>query len=160
MAAKRIMLIPADRLTDQAFQDIGIGKNNDVKSKSNEAEDEIDKLVTFLPKLQRAKGRLIMQALKDKIHLDANSRILYDDGTLGSSLFDHLKYWTGSSGKEGIKRLIDHDQFLSLMKNNGVPLSAITKEKQFNLLQNGNGNNENNIVNVPANKKLVWHSLF
>lgn len=68
-------------------------------------EDDInlESFISLLPKNIRNKGSVLLHAIKDAVTFDSNGRIIYRDGTLGSSVFDHIKYWCSIGAKKVFK---------------------------------------------------------
>lgn len=111
--AQRIMLLPAE----QEF--IPTPKKS-----------EFDAFIELLPKNMQRKASVLVHSIQNYIDMDDNGRIIYEDGSVGSSVFDHIRYWISNQGKEGIRRPVDFEQFAKLLRDKGVPKSAIAKDKQ------------------------------
>ena len=59
--------------------------------------DERGDMVNLFPKRQQNKAKLLIGHLKH-VKVDTNNRVIYGDGTVGSSLYDLVRYFITSVG--------------------------------------------------------------
>ena len=84
-------------------------------------------MVKLFPKRQQNKAKLVIGHLNN-IKLDTNNRVIYRDGTVGSTLYDLVRYFITNSGHFSAPKPIDADQFKHHFLN-GVPTAAFGKNK-------------------------------
>ena len=92
-----------------------------------ETVDEPPDIVSLFPKRQQNKAKLLFGYLKN-VKLDSDNRVIYVDGSIGSTLYDLMRYFITDTGHFSAPKPIDSDtfkhQFLS-----GVPSAAFGKNK-------------------------------
>lgn len=102
-----------------------------------------------MPKSSHCHAKLLLQNIKNVLKLDKSGRVVYTDGTVGSSLYDHLCYLTVNvsnlKNAHPIPRPFDADAFAQLMQETNV-LSAATV-----LIQNNHNK---------QNSKHEWKNIF
>ena len=62
------------------------------------------------------------------VEIDERGQVVYFDGEIGSSLIDHLKYWTTSNVMK-VLRPPDADKMEELLKGEKVPFAAVGSGK-------------------------------
>lgn len=102
------------------MQDAPPASNN----KTREMDERIDEVVSLLPKNYRSKSRLIMYALRPHLHLEPSNQVRFDDGDVGDSLIDYLRYFTSPSYMNGYEPVMVQ-KFAQLMLTAAVPQSAM-----------------------------------
>ncbi len=91
--------------------------------------DKFEFMIALFPKAYRGKAKIILSHLDGYVELDPSNRVIYGENTVGSHLYDLVKYFTApKSGKTG--RPLDAPQFLKLMQDNGVPNGVITQRTE------------------------------
>ena len=88
-------------------------------------------LVELLPKNLRNKARILVHYLENKITLNEHQRIVYENGEVGSYLLDMIRYYVSPLVKQ---RPVDAPDFESVLKNLGVPSSALARNIETNIL--------------------------
>ena len=88
-------------------------------------------LVELLPKNLRKKARILVHYLENKITLNEHQRIVYENGEVGSYLLDMIRYYVSPLVKQ---RPVDAPDFESVLKNLGVPSSALARNIETNIL--------------------------
>ena len=91
---------------------------------------EQDTVIQLMSKNLQKKATLIMHYLKNKISLTKEGNVVYPDQSVGSNLYDLLKYFTTPKHMSP-PRPFDASEFQQLMNENGVPLSALGSGKSL-----------------------------
>lgn len=95
-----------------------------VHDEPHASDSKLSTLPDLLPKAYRAKAKIIVHYLLNKIELDNNQRVIYPDKVVGSHILTLLRYFVSPFVKE---RPVDAPKFEKLMKNLGVPDYVYTK---------------------------------
>lgn len=67
--------------------------DNTIDPSSNDGKDSMKDIVEMAPKNLKGKAKIFIQFLRaHKANVDENLHIMYNDGTVGSHLFDIFKY--------------------------------------------------------------------
>lgn len=150
--AKRIMLLPIQDKTLIPQQRASSFDSVNNTNGEGESPPNLESFLNLLPRNIRSKGSLLLGVLKDYIKVDSNGRIKYDDGTWGSSIYDHVRYFCGNAGKEGTPRPVDFNEFVKLMHKAGVPKAALAKDKRYVL--------DGLVESQTEDNTRVWKKLF
>lgn len=148
------MLLPAQQMT--TVETKKLTKEEEEEDNKNSDNNEYENMIQLLPKTSRNKARILFHSLKSNLSLDEHGRVKYKDDTVGSPLYDHLKYWTTRIGKEGVLRPLDSDKFINLMVLSSVPKSSVSSDKQHYLIEKEE--DYDNQQNDTSNKN--WIRLF
>jgi hypothetical protein len=97
-------------------------------------------LSLMFPKNLRNKAKLMLNNIKD-VNLNDNNRIIYPDKTVGSNIFDLVKYFV-SDINFSPARPLDSEKFETLL--DGVPLSAFGRGRKSRV----------------AEHKMKWKTLY
>jgi hypothetical protein len=91
----------------------------------------MENVVELLPKNLRQKARMLMYHLRGKINLDSQGRLLYAGSNQpGSHYLDMIKFLVTAKNPaigRSLNRPIDLPQFLTLMREVGIPQSCLGK---------------------------------
>ena len=93
-----------------------------VEKTSNAWEETIN----LIPKRYQTKAKALIHYLKDRVTLDANERIKYDDGSVGSHIYDMIRFYVYPAALS-LKRPLDAVQFGLMLKEIGVPDAAVSR---------------------------------
>ena len=94
-----------------------------------EERRSISDLVQLFPKRQQSRVKLLGHYLDDKVNLDGNDHVIYNDGEVGSHIIDFIRYFVMPFPA---KRPHDAPKFKALMDNSGIPLSIMSKNNDRN----------------------------
>jgi hypothetical protein len=78
---------------------------------------------------------MILHSIQGKIGLDTYNRVIYSDGSLGSSLIDLLRYFVMPSTLR-VPTPLDSPDFYQLLIDFGTPQSAFGNQKNQKLPNN------------------------
>lgn len=134
--SKEMLLVPLTewkRLKAQRQESTIVDEKNDDDDESRQKQRTVVKvlenepniapnkenIIDLLPKAYRSRARIILHYLSK--HLNADNRLIYDDGRTSSHLIDLLKYVLNPLSQYVPD---DGDKFISLMKKSGVPDSV------------------------------------
>lgn len=157
--AKRLMLLESSerQFIPRARAEF-VHQPNSLNNANNDGEslDNVESFIALFPKSIRTKGALLLRVLKDYIKVDSNGRVIYEDGTPGSSVYDHVRYFCGTKGKEGTPRPPDAEQFASLMRRAAVPKAALSIDKRHILDETSPSDFHNSAATSTNN----WRRIF
>lgn len=88
-----------------------------------------DNVLDLLPKSYKSRGRIILHHIEGQVKLNQQNRVVYQGGKQGSHIIDLLKYFLSPFSKS---KPIDASHFEKIMKQSGVPQSAIAKKANVN----------------------------
>lgn len=132
--AKRYALVPETWLQEQVktSNKQTIQPVTSVYESTTENQNDSD-IIDLLPKAYKAKAKTILHYLKGYLKLDNQHRVRYEDNNqLGSHIIDLLRYFAAPFPTE---RPIDAPQFFELIKEAGVPSSAVAKRHNSQVLK-------------------------
>lgn len=98
-----------------------------------QGESEKENIIDLLPKGYRNKAKLLMHYIPD-IKLNNQGRVVYADGSLGSSLYDLVRYFV-SSAQMSSARPLDAPKFAMILTKAAVPQSALGSGRSLTSVQ-------------------------
>jgi hypothetical protein len=112
--AKRLVLVPENWLTK--FD------NENVESPT------FKEIVDSFPKRLQKKVQALVDQLGNRVKIDSNQRVVYDDGEVGSNIVDLIRYSVSPSTTE---RPIDAPRFDAIMKGSQLDINIHREDKTW-----------------------------
>ena len=98
----------------------------EIAAEPKKTSDKLVFMIALFPKAYRGRAKTILSHLDGHIELDLSNRVVYNGDTVGSHLYDLVKYFSAPKIAK-IARPLDAPQFLKLMQANSVPDGVITR---------------------------------
>ena len=86
----------------------------------------VDEVIPLLPKAIRSKAKILAHHLIKQIKIGEHGQVVYPDGTDGSSLIDHLKYFA-SPPQMRVAAPFDADKMRDIISKTHAPLSSVRR---------------------------------
>ena len=91
-------------------------------------QQDLMSLAEFLPKGYRSRARMLLHYLEGKVKLNAQQRVIYETGKVGSHILDLVKYFVANIETH---RPLDAPKFQKIIAQAGVPSSALPKKRRL-----------------------------
>lgn len=93
-----------------------------------ETKDYIQQVIDQLPRNLRHRAKVLLLHLENKIKIDKNGEILYNDGSFGGYAYEQLKYYLSTQNFKGPKPLRS-STFEQVASNSPIkqPVSKVKK---------------------------------